>query len=339
MLKIGELARHAGLTVRTLHHYDDIGLLKPSGRSGSGYRLYTQPEVVRLHSIQALRHLGLSLDEIRRLLDDGGDSSALPVIVEQQIRALDRQIEQATQLRRLLGLLQVKLSSGEQPETGDWLATLRSMTTCDRYFSAEELQVIFGNWPRVARDFNALMAELRDAMARKVPADSPQAQPLAHRWMLLMSDWLGGDLDLMQRWGEMYKREPTTHNGSGPTLAMVAYIERAIELRLQAFARHLGFDELRRLARVPQEEWNALAADARRAMEQGTVPDSDAAQALGTRWLELVDRTVGHDPALRARFLAAYAAEPLLAAGSPLPGDVRAYLRTAGLALLDTHVA
>ena len=69
LLKVGELARHTGLTVRTLHHYDEIGLLKPSGRSGSGYRLYSQADVQRLHGIQSLRHLGLALSDIAGVLD------------------------------------------------------------------------------------------------------------------------------------------------------------------------------------------------------------------------------------------------------------------------------
>lgn len=53
MLKVGELARRAGLAVRTLHHYDSIGLLKPSGRSAAGYRLYNRDDVARLHQVQA----------------------------------------------------------------------------------------------------------------------------------------------------------------------------------------------------------------------------------------------------------------------------------------------
>jgi DNA-binding transcriptional MerR regulator len=52
LLKVGDLARRTGLTVRTLHHYDEVGLLKPSGRSDAGYRLYSQADVQRLHGIQ-----------------------------------------------------------------------------------------------------------------------------------------------------------------------------------------------------------------------------------------------------------------------------------------------
>ena len=72
MLKVGELAQRSGLTVRTLHHYDAIGLLAPSGRSESGYRLYSPADVQRLHGIQALRHMGLPLAHIGELLQDVG---------------------------------------------------------------------------------------------------------------------------------------------------------------------------------------------------------------------------------------------------------------------------
>src|ERR671939_80174 len=65
---VGELARRTGLTVRTLHHYDEIGLLTPSQRSEAGYRQYTARDVARLQHIQSLRALGFGLGEIRNCL-------------------------------------------------------------------------------------------------------------------------------------------------------------------------------------------------------------------------------------------------------------------------------
>lgn len=69
-LRVKELARLTGVSVRTLHHYDHIGLLVSSARSASGYRLYDQTDLLRLMQILDLRELGLSLDRIRRTLDD-----------------------------------------------------------------------------------------------------------------------------------------------------------------------------------------------------------------------------------------------------------------------------
>src|SRR6516165_7425563 len=68
-LKIGELARRTGLTVRTLHHYDAIGLLHPSLHTEAGHRLYTADDIARLQQVLSLRQLGFSLDQVRECLD------------------------------------------------------------------------------------------------------------------------------------------------------------------------------------------------------------------------------------------------------------------------------
>jgi DNA-binding transcriptional MerR regulator len=67
--KIGELAKKAEITVRTLHHYDYIGLLSPSFRSENGFRFYNQDDTIRLQRIQALKQFGCSLKEVRSFLD------------------------------------------------------------------------------------------------------------------------------------------------------------------------------------------------------------------------------------------------------------------------------
>jgi DNA-binding transcriptional MerR regulator len=67
---VKDLARAAGVSVRTLHHYDAIGLLVPGARTAAGYRLYTDADLLRLQQILISRELGLSLEDIRRSLDD-----------------------------------------------------------------------------------------------------------------------------------------------------------------------------------------------------------------------------------------------------------------------------
>jgi len=66
--KIGELAHETGLTVRALHHYDRLGLLRVASRTEGGHRTYTQDDVRRLHRIVALRSLGIGLDDLRAIL-------------------------------------------------------------------------------------------------------------------------------------------------------------------------------------------------------------------------------------------------------------------------------
>src|ERR1700752_611302 len=73
-LKVGELARRTGLTVRTLHHYDQIGLLRPSLDTDTGHRLYTAADIARLQQVLSLRQLGFSLEQVRDCLDRPGFS-------------------------------------------------------------------------------------------------------------------------------------------------------------------------------------------------------------------------------------------------------------------------
>ena len=94
-LTVGQVADRLGVTVRTLHHYDEIGLLVPGGRSPTGYRLYTEPDLERLQHIVVYRRLGFALEEIGLLLEH-------PESVEQHLRrqrsAVMGRLDELTQL-------------------------------------------------------------------------------------------------------------------------------------------------------------------------------------------------------------------------------------------------
>src|SRR3712207_3764244 len=110
--KVGELARATGLTVRTLHHYDETSLLRPSERTPAGHRLYTEADVHRLYSIAALRGVGFPLAEIGRLLDGGG---AGPLdATRRRLEELDRQAAAQQRLRRKLTALLTQLEGDEE---------------------------------------------------------------------------------------------------------------------------------------------------------------------------------------------------------------------------------
>jgi DNA-binding transcriptional MerR regulator len=326
-LKVGELARRSGLTVRTLHHFDQIGLLSPSLRSDAGYRLYGPDDVARLHSIQALRQMGLPLRQIATLL--AGDGEPLAQTVARQIRALDHQIAQATALRGRLALLMDKFSAGDQPEMGEWLDALALMTTYARYFSTDEIRTIVGNWQTVRAEWGPLVDKVRALMAQGVPPTDPQVQPLAHQWMGLIHHWLGGNFDLIERWGRMVMLEPLARPAGTPEVALVRYIEQATALRQAAWLRHFSLAEMSRFRRVEPGQWNSLATDAQALMAAGQLPSSPAAQALARRLQALVLQTVGSDAGLTQKMAAALAAEPLLRAGAMLPEPVRVFLQAA----------
>ena len=342
LLKVGELARRTGLTVRTLHHYDEIGLLAPSGRSEAGYRLYSQADVQRLHGIQTMRQMGLALSDIGELL--AGEGMAPERIIGQQIRALDQQITQATELRGRLAMLRDGLMAGAEPDMGNWLEALALMTTYGKYFSSAELKQIFTNWSLIEADWLVVKDLVRSAMDRQLPPDSPEVQALAYRWMALMLHWMGGDIDLLDRWGHMFRTEPSTQGRNhAPPGDMIEFVETAIKLRMALLEKYVNRDDLRGLGHVPHAQWAELEAQVQQLLAQGVPTQHPDAIAAARRWDQLFGQLTCGSPALREKLIAASEQEPLLQAGSPLSAPVRTYLKAALLpaaaAPLATHAA
>lgn len=137
LLQIGDLAKRTGLTIRTLHHYDNIGLLQPTARTEAGYRLYSRKDIARLHQILALRTLGMPLTKIGTALNNS--NLTLGPLIDQQIEAIDKLIAKQTQLRYRLNNLKSQLMDGEDLDLDNWLKTLELMSMYEQYFTKEEL--------------------------------------------------------------------------------------------------------------------------------------------------------------------------------------------------------
>ncbi len=124
--KIGELARATGLTVRALHHYDNVGLLVPSQRTSGGHRVYDAQDARRLYRILALRRLGFRLDEIASLLEDGG--IGLLDTVRRHLEQVERELEHQQRLRERLRRILDALQSSAEPPVDDYLDAVEAMT-------------------------------------------------------------------------------------------------------------------------------------------------------------------------------------------------------------------
>lgn len=323
-LQVGDLARSTGLTVRTLHHYDEIGLLKPSGRSDSGYRLYSEADVARLHAIQALRHLGLALAEIGPLLD--GSEAAPQRVIEQQMHALEHQIRRATELRERLALMHGMLRRGGSPSMDDWVETLSMMTTFGRYFAAGELKQILGAYAGIEHDWLQLQAQVRRYMDTGGGIDTWECQALTRRWKMLMVRWMDGDYALMERWGAMFRQESKVRGqGGAPPTDMMEFMESAIQLRVRWLQEHFGELEFR-LPPMPDTEAQAIEAEGQALLRAGEPRDGARARALRKRWAALLDQTAGGNAALRSKLATLHLAHPLLLAGLPLGREVREFL-------------
>lgn len=113
--KVKEVADLANVTVRTLHHYDSIGLLVPSGRTAGGYRLYRPRDLLRLHQIVLGRELGLPLEQIRQMLDDPQlDRQGL--LLEQKKQLRDR-VHRTNAMIRSIDVALAAFAGGNEMDT------------------------------------------------------------------------------------------------------------------------------------------------------------------------------------------------------------------------------
>lgn len=341
LLKIGQLARQTGLTVRTLHHYDAIGLLRPSGRTDNGYRLYDGADVARLFRIQALRRLGLSLEETGATLDrEDADVNAL---VARQVAQLNRQIADATRLRDRLLRLQDDVAADTGPALHDWLAMLELMARLDDHLTPAETD----RWHAHMQDsrgtetaeWKALTGRVRDLVDAAVPADDPRALDCARRWLALQDPHVKRSPLLMMKVDALYREDPALQAALTADRAMIDFVRATVgQYRLGVYARHLDPAQLaalrpRYLRHQGRADWVTLSRDLYALLEAGTPPDHPDAAAPCLRWRSLFEDCFGSDPAVAERVLHAQATDPDLALGSALDAPLLAWLR-AGLAHL-----
>jgi len=208
-LKVGQLAKRTGLSVRTLHHYDEIGLLVPARRTASGHRLYGSDEIGRLQQIAALRQLGFSLDAIRETLVRPGFT--LERTLELQIHRLGEQIEHAGRLLERLERVRLRLKAADHVSVDELMQAIQETIMHDKYYTPEQLekleerketvgeeriQEVQAEWARLFERFGAEMEK------GTAPTEEPVLE-IARQAMSLIKEFTGGDAGIRQSLGTM----------------------------------------------------------------------------------------------------------------------------------------
>lgn len=236
---VGELAKRAGLTVRTLHHYEELGLLRPSGRSEAGYRRYGEADVLRLHRVLALRDAGLPLKAITPLLD-GEAPQPLAAVLQGQIEQIEAQLQAQEALLQTLRDAAKRLAlHGDGGDALQMLLDAMAMRRVqERWFSAEQMRSLRRHWegiPAAERDaveqaWPAMIRAARDAMEAGRDPAAPEVQALVRRWLSLKKQFMAASADMPQMEAtmkRMYAAEPELVRQSGMTPELLAYLSRA----------------------------------------------------------------------------------------------------------------
>jgi DNA-binding transcriptional MerR regulator len=344
LLKIGELAKRTGVTIRALRHYDEIGLLSPSTRSEGGFRLYSLEDVGKLYRIQALCRLNLPLAEVQKILTAG--NATFPDIMEKQIAFLDHQISHAVALRDHLAELQSRLHQSAAVTMDDWVGALAQMSAVSKYFDDDERRTLAAQRASVyeTRDTEkaGLTMALQKLMAQGVKADTDEAQELAYSWIQLLMAEVGGDEGLLMKYYAMQWNEDSLQLISGIDQDGMTYISHAMAYRrLKIYARYCSSDEIRSLRRHYVRHttfWPPLIAAIRSRMAIGSDPEDPDLQRLAREWTALESKKVGGDQALAAKLQHAFKDEPTLRFGSGIDEPFLAYLSKTMQALCKNAV-
>lgn len=245
-LTVGQLARLSGVTVRTLHHYDETGLLHPTRRSDAGYRLYDTDDVARLQQILFYRELGFTLDDVAGLLDD-------PTV--DPIDHLTRQHELlGAQIRRLEEMRAAVERHLEARQMGIDLTPEEMLEVFGAEYAANhdayqaEAEERWGgsdawaqsrrrtsrysrdDWTQAMADQQAAAQQLVDALATGLPPDSPEAMDAAEAHRQQITRWFYDcSHEIHRGLADMYVQDPRftqTYEDMAPGLA--AYVRDAI---------------------------------------------------------------------------------------------------------------
>jgi DNA-binding transcriptional MerR regulator len=213
---VKEFAKLTKVTVRTLHYYGQLGLLKPSFERANGYRVYTDADLLKLQQIVTLKFMGFSLGQIRELLDSKGYEAVKSLKVQAEavkdeiarLRQASRAIEQVLTLLETKGRIhrQKLIKIMEVIQMGEDI----KKTWHGKFFTEGELkefQEVGKKYsPEMAAAYQHRWAELIEEVKRNLAADpaSEIAQSLAKRWKDLLDEAYGSHPELKARIGQAY---------------------------------------------------------------------------------------------------------------------------------------
>jgi MerR family transcriptional regulator, thiopeptide resistance regulator len=247
---VGAVARMSGVTVRTLHHYDEIGLLHPSGRSENGYRRYADADLERLQRILFYRELGFGLDDIRKVMTDG-DADALGHLRRQHAMLRDRigrleRMSASVEIAMEAHTMGISLTPEERLEVfGDHDPDQHAAEAEERWgktdaFRESQRRVsryTKADWLQLKSEAEAYGGRLVDAMRSGAAPDSEEAMDAAEEHRQHISRWFYDcGYEIHVGLGQMYVDDPrftATYEAIAPGLA--AYLNDAIQANA---ARH-----------------------------------------------------------------------------------------------------
>ncbi|MGE5323501.1 MAG: MerR family transcriptional regulator [Actinomycetota bacterium] len=245
MYKINDFAQKAGVTVRTLHHYDRLGLLEPSGRTGAGYRLYSDRDFARLQQIVTLKFIGLPLRQIKAVLD--GTDLDLKQTLRMQRRLLETTRWQVSMAIQAIDQAEQSLQYSGTPDLAalkkiiEIMERQNNMEWAKKYYSEEAQAKIAEKaaaftpemQAAVTEKWNQLLREIEAAIRNHEDPAGPNARSLAERWSSFVTGFTGGDPEIQKGLNKLY-----ADKGNWPAAFQKPFSDEVAEYMKKAMKAH-----------------------------------------------------------------------------------------------------
>ena len=234
-LSIGELAKQTGLSVRTLHYYDEIGLLSPSRRTSAEHRRYTAQDIMRLQQIISLKQLKFSLKEIRVSLEN--PDLSLAKIINLHRSRLQEQIALSRELNQRLNKIAVELQTTQSVSVATLMQTMETISmTQQQYLTTEQQEILEARFQEDEQDWQELLRSIQVEMNQGSEVNTPAVRMLARRWLWRMKSVVRGDGEIYDALVRMYEQGEATAESWGMDTASLEYILRAVSFMTLADA-------------------------------------------------------------------------------------------------------
>ncbi len=248
-MTVGDVARKMDITVRTLQHYDRVGLLSPSSISEGGRRLYTDKDIVKLHQILSLKHLGFSLDDIKNRLIPLDTPAEIAEVLTQQAAAVQKKIETLSESLRELEALReevLQMQSVNFKKYADIIANLQMKNNfywLIKHFDDQTLDHIRSRFDKESgtafmNTFLHLQQEAIQLQNSGIPADSDTGQQFAKAYWNMITEFTGGDLRMLSKLVELGQFEGIDERWKERQALANAYVEQALGI----YFSRLGVD-------------------------------------------------------------------------------------------------
>lgn len=228
LMKIGDLAKQTGLSIRTLHYYDEIGLLSPSHRTDVGYRLYSNQDIIRLQQIVSLRQLGFSLKEIHECLKDP-DLSLQQTIDLHRDRVKEQMSLSRTLLKRL-DVISTELQTTQSVAVDKLIQVMETVSMSkQQYFTPEQQEILSFRFSEQEAEWQEMLAQARTEMSKGTNFDDRAFGKLVLRWEQSMKSLIGNDEQIYDSLMRMYQQEEVETDSWGAIdFATFEYVLKAV---------------------------------------------------------------------------------------------------------------